>query len=273
VEGIIGIYEGESKEVELKFTHREADSFEMARMIDKVAILNVTCHEIYEVLLPPLDENFAKRLGLPGLRQLVEQVQMAAAREYEHTMLAKRNALLGEALLKASDFELPTALVDQEVRKVFEQQLLSKYRTPQELERAEQEFPLFDKAERDDIAKELKLRYILADVVDKEGITIPDDELDRQYQLYKQYAQSQEASRPDDFKTSMSLDDTMQKQNLKLTMLQNMAFDAVAKVSSIVVTDAPPPKKHSFYKPNEEEQYQLRRAGVGNPYASALLSG
>ena len=46
VEGIIGIYEGESKEVELKFTHREADSFEMARMIDKVAILNVTCHEV-----------------------------------------------------------------------------------------------------------------------------------------------------------------------------------------------------------------------------------
>ena len=185
-----------------------------------------------------------------------------------------------------------------QVRKVFEQQLLSKYRTPQELERAEQEFSLFDKAERDDIAKELKLRYILADIVDKEGITIPDDELDRQYQLYKQvrlcvrhalreggvhvcvcvcvcvqYAQSQEASRPDDFKTSMSLDDTMQKQNLKLTMLQNMAFDAVAKVSSIVVTDAPPARKHSFYKPNEEEQYQLRRAGVGNPYASALLSG
>ena len=46
------------------------------------------------MLLPPLDENFAKQLGLPGLRQLVEQVQVAAAREYEHTMLAKRNALL-----------------------------------------------------------------------------------------------------------------------------------------------------------------------------------
>ncbi|HKU81634.1 MAG TPA: trigger factor, partial [Candidatus Tumulicola sp.] len=111
-EGIAGMHAGEKKNVE---AHFPAD-YAQAELAGKTATFAVTLHDIKQLELPPLDDEFAKRVSenatLEALRSDVRRRLEAISGAREHRLAG--NAVM-EALLASHEFPLPPSMVEAEV--------------------------------------------------------------------------------------------------------------------------------------------------------------
>jgi len=112
VDGIAGMKAGESKDVEARFP----EEYEQAHLAGKTAIFAVTLHEVKELEVPPIDDEFAKAISknetLADLREDVRRRLHAIAESRARRVVG--NAIV-EKLLAAHDFPLPETLVGAEV--------------------------------------------------------------------------------------------------------------------------------------------------------------
>jgi trigger factor len=112
VDGIAGMVIGESKEVEARFP----DAYEQTDLAGKTASFSVTLHEVKELELPSIDDEFAKAISknetLAALREDVRRRLEAIAES--RARRATGNTII-EKLLGAHDFPLPATMVDGEI--------------------------------------------------------------------------------------------------------------------------------------------------------------
>ncbi len=115
--GIVGMLPGETKEVEAHFP----DQYPAAELAGKTALFTVTLHELKELDLPAIDDDFAKAVS--------ENQTLAALREdlrarLEAVASARRRRSIGNAvmgkLLGAHDLPLPATLVENELDHLVE---------------------------------------------------------------------------------------------------------------------------------------------------------
>jgi len=103
---------GESKEVEARFP----DAYEQTDLAGKTASFSVTLHEVKELELPSIDDEFAKAISknetLAALREDVRRRLEAIAES--RARRATGNTII-EKLLGAHDFPLPATMVDGEI--------------------------------------------------------------------------------------------------------------------------------------------------------------
>jgi trigger factor len=110
--GIAAMAAGETKQVEARFP----DAYPVAELAGKNALFTVTLHDVKELELPAIDDEFAKAVSpnqtaealRQDLRQRLEAVAAGRSRR------AIGNAIMAELLAK-HDFPLPPSLVDNEL--------------------------------------------------------------------------------------------------------------------------------------------------------------
>ena len=110
--GIAAMAAGETKQVEARFP----DAYPVAALAGKNALFTVTLHDVKELELPAIDDEFAKAVSpnqtaealRQDLRQRLEAVAAGRSRR------AIGNAIMAELLAK-HDFPLPPSLVDNEL--------------------------------------------------------------------------------------------------------------------------------------------------------------
>jgi trigger factor len=112
VDGIVGMNAGETKEVEAHFP----DNYGEQSLAGKTATFTITLHEIKQLELPAIDDDFAKSVSnnetLSDLREDVARRLTAIAESRGRRVVG--NVLI-EKLLAAHDFPLPQTLVDGEI--------------------------------------------------------------------------------------------------------------------------------------------------------------
>jgi len=112
VDGIVGANAGETRTVEAHFPA----SYSEAGLAGKTATFTVTVHEIKQLELPAIDDDFAKAVSnnetLADLREDVRRRLTAIAESRARRVVG--NAVV-EKLLGAHEFPLPQTLVDGEV--------------------------------------------------------------------------------------------------------------------------------------------------------------
>ena len=112
VDGIVGANAGETRTVEAHFPA----SYSEAGLAGKTATFTVTVHEIKQLELPAIDDDFAKAVSnnetLAELREDVRRRLTAIAESRARRVVG--NAVV-EKLLGAHEFPLPQTLVDGEV--------------------------------------------------------------------------------------------------------------------------------------------------------------
>lgn len=115
-EGLLGIASGETRRINAAFP---AD-YRFAPIAGKTVEFEVSVKEISEPVLPELDEEFARQLGITegGVDKLRADVRNNLEREAAQRARAvlRRNVL--EALLKANQFDVPASLVESEVKRL-----------------------------------------------------------------------------------------------------------------------------------------------------------
>ncbi|MBW2741443.1 MAG: trigger factor [Deltaproteobacteria bacterium] len=173
-EQLIGMSTGESREVKVHFPE---DYFN-----NKVANLeitfNVKLNGLREVVLPEIDDEFAKDLGkYKTLGQLKEEISTNLLKGYEKRSDQEVQEQIFTALLEKTKFEVPGSLVDFELEGIIEEvERTLKYHGSSLEERSLTKEDLTEKY-RDTAIKQVKRRLLLKKIIEQENLTLSDEEM------------------------------------------------------------------------------------------------
>jgi trigger factor len=112
--GLNGMKAGDTKDVNVTFP---AD-YAAANLAGKTAIFTMTAHSVEEQQLAEATDEFAKQFGITegGIAKLREEVADNMRRELADNVRSRVRQQLFDGLLAANTIEVPTVLVDNEVR-------------------------------------------------------------------------------------------------------------------------------------------------------------
>ena len=200
-DGLIGAKAGENRDIDVTFP----SEYHAPEMAGKAAVFKVTVKEIKAAEDTPIDDELAKKLGLPDLATLKDRVRDQLESDYKGAsrMHLKRRVL--DALDTAHDFSLPPAMVEHEFTNIWaqvEEELKREGKTAADEGKTEDEL----KAEYRKIAeRRVRLGLVLGKLGEQNGITIAGDEVQRaimararqfpgqEQQVFQFYAQNQQA--------------------------------------------------------------------------------
>ena len=118
---LIGLKPGDHAEVNVTFPEQYVND----QLAGKPAVFEVDVKEIRERVAVPVDEEFAKMLGLESLEKLREAVTESLTNEYAQLSKARLKRVLLDGLADNHDFPVPEGMVDIEfdtIWKGFERQ-------------------------------------------------------------------------------------------------------------------------------------------------------
>lgn len=121
-QGIRELGEGEEGEVEVTMP----PDFEDADVAGKTATYKVTVRSMHRKQLPALDDEFAKKTGYAEtFEELRNKVEFSLKRETEEKNKRARENKLFQEIINKNHFEIPKAMIDDEVRNIlFEMRVL-----------------------------------------------------------------------------------------------------------------------------------------------------
>lgn len=108
---LVGLKAGESAEG-ISEVDEAAD--EGVKKKFKPSRLRVTLHAIKKIILPPVDEDLAKKAGAESLEDLQEKIRHNLEKEAEEEQQRKQMDSLEQALLETYHFDLPASFVEAE---------------------------------------------------------------------------------------------------------------------------------------------------------------
>ena len=174
-EQLIGIAAGETRTLKVKFP----EHYQAEHLAGKDAEFVVTAKSVETPGSVTLDDNFAKALGLESIAKLRDAIKDRITRDHAAMSRQKLKRALLDELDKRHKFEPPPSLVEEEFSRVWKTVL-------QELEREHKTFA--DENTTEEKAKEeyrtiadrrVRLGLVLAEIGEKNNITVTDDELNR----------------------------------------------------------------------------------------------
>jgi trigger factor len=174
-DGLAGARAGEEREVEAAFP----ETYPEASLAGKPARFAVKVKEVGAPETPPLDDEFAKSLGLDSVAKLRDTIKQRLQQDRAVASRLKVKRALLDALNEGHHFELPPTLVDNEFQSIWSQ-------VTADLERSKRSFEdegtTEDKARteyRDIAARRVRLGLILSEVGTRSKIAVTDEEVSR----------------------------------------------------------------------------------------------
>ena len=172
---LIGIVTGETRTLKVIFPQH----YMKQELAGKAAEFVVTAKSIEAPGTVTADDAFAKSLGLESIAKLREAVKDSIAREHAAMSRQKVKRALLDELDKLHKFEPPPTLVEEEFERVWKS-VLSELETEHKTFADEGTTDEKAKAEYRAIAeRRVRLGLVLAEIGEKNNITVTDDEVSR----------------------------------------------------------------------------------------------
>jgi trigger factor len=174
-EGLTGAKAGEEREIDVTFP----EDYPAASLAGKAARFAVKVKEVGAPEEPPLDDDFAKALGLDSVEKLRETVKQRLGQDRATASRLKLKRALLDALNDSHSFELPPSLVDNEFQAIWRQVQSDLERTKRSFE-DEGTTEEKARAEYHDIAaRRVRLGLLLSEVGTRNQIAVSEDEVSR----------------------------------------------------------------------------------------------
>ncbi|WP_434777316.1 trigger factor [Neisseria sp. Ec49-e6-T10] len=111
--GIKGMKEGETKDINVTFP----EDYHSKDLAGKNAVFAITVHNVAQAELPEVDEAFAKSLGITdgSVEKMREEIKKNVEREVKRRTAEMTKESAMQALLDATEIQLPNALVQEEI--------------------------------------------------------------------------------------------------------------------------------------------------------------
>ena len=174
-EQLAGVKVGDTPSIKVTFP----EDYNAENLAGKKAVFAITVKEVAGPAEVALDDAFAASLGMETVDKLKEAVSKQIETEFAQMSRIKLKRRLLDALDKAHTFDLPPSMVESEFDGIWKS-------VQQDLERAKKTFEDEGTTE-DDARKEymaiaerrVRLGLVIADVGDKNEISISEDEINR----------------------------------------------------------------------------------------------
>jgi len=182
-EGLTGVKKGEAREVKVKFPAEHPNK----KIAGKEAVFTITVKEMKEKVLPALDDEFARDLGLKDLAELTQRVKESLEIEEKRRQDQEVNNQIIESLVKSNQFEVPATMVEEQSAFLFSK--ASDYLKQQGVPEASLKGNL-DKLKdkyKEQADKDVRLSYILNSISEIEKISVSDEDLKKELEaMYSQ---------------------------------------------------------------------------------------
>ena len=112
-DGIVGMKAGDEKTIDVTFP----EEYQAENLAGKAAQFKINVKTVEEPKLPEIDEEFLELFGVKegGVEQLKADVRKNMTREVKNAARNQVKQATFDALLEKNEFDLPSAMVDQEV--------------------------------------------------------------------------------------------------------------------------------------------------------------
>ena len=114
---VLGLKAGESKTFEMTFP---AD-YSAKELAGQMVSFEITVKSVSEGVLPEVDADFAKALGVEDgdVARMSAEIEANLRREVKKRLQSKVKTQVMDAILKANPIEVPTALIDMEIERLM----------------------------------------------------------------------------------------------------------------------------------------------------------
>ena len=238
---LIGIATAETRTLKVKFP----EHYQAEHLAGKDAEFVVTAKSIEKPEVVTLDDEFAKSLGLESLAKLRDAIKERLAREHAARSRQKVKRALLDELDKRHKFEPPPTLAQEEFDRVWKSVL-------QELETEKKTFA--DENTTEEKAKEeyhaiadrrVRLGLVLAEIGEKNNITVPEDEISRAVMEQARQFPGREQQVWDYYRKSPE-----SVAALRAPIYEDKVIDFLLELAEVIEKKVP---REELYKEDEEE--------------------
>jgi trigger factor len=172
-EGLLGMAKGSTKDISVAFPPDHPNK----KLAGKNVIFNVTVKEIKEKILPELNDEFAKDMGLGALGELQAKVKESLEAEEARRQKHGIEKQLIDSLLESNKFEVPNSLIEDQLGRLmknaedyFKEHGLPETAYKKKIEEEKDKYKI--EAERN-----VRLSYIFNAIIDEEKLAVTDADL------------------------------------------------------------------------------------------------
>ena len=189
--GIAGMKPGETKDIQARFP----DNYQQADLAGKSAVFTIALHEIKELELPEINDEFAKAASQ---HQTLDELKADIRKRLQTVAESRKRREVGnrivEQLIAAHDFPLPEIMVEREIDSMLQDASGMAARMGMSfddyLKAAEKTEDQLRLEYRDEAARRVKGTLILESIAKAENITATPADIQNELQeLAKQYGQ------------------------------------------------------------------------------------
>ncbi|MGB9797264.1 MAG: trigger factor [bacterium] len=184
---IEGMKLGEEKEIEVRYP----EDFNNPELAGKTATLRVRVEGIYKLVLPKLDDEFAKKASeFNSLEELKENIRQELEREAKKVAEEQLEREIISRLISLSHVEFPEPMLQEEVTERFKRFMENLERHGYDLDRYLSENNLTLERLQMELEKEAKdilvRRLVLQEIGRKEGIKVSEEDINKRIEQLAQ---------------------------------------------------------------------------------------
>ena len=172
---LIGLNVGDERTFEFTFPedHKNSD------MAGQTVQLRVKLNEIREEVLPPIDDELAKKFGkFENLEELRAEIAKNITEGYDKRTEQELNEQLFAGLLERLSFEVPDALVEAELDGIVQEAERSFSQRNMSLEDAGVNLDELRERYRETAESQVRRYLVLQKVIEQEGLTVSEEEVE-----------------------------------------------------------------------------------------------
>lgn len=212
--GLLGASKGDERTLELKFP----DEYHAENLAGKDVTFEVTVNSVSEPVLPEMDEEFVKSLGVDSgnLDELREEVKNNMERELEQKVTSLIKDRVMDVLVDKHDFSVPSSMIKQEAERMMEQ-------AKQDMQARGQavNMDLPSSIFEEQSARRVKLGLIVGEIISAQELKADDDKV---RETIERFASSYE--KPEEV-VEYYMNNPQQKQSLENLVLEDAVVDWV----------------------------------------------
>ena len=235
-EGLVGLASGSNKELKLSFPK----DYGMEKLAGKKVIFDVKVHEIREQIAVKFDDDFAKGLGMPGIKELKKAISDQISNEHNNITRSKMKKSLLDILDEKYNFDLPEGMIDQEYNSVC--QTLNKEKKSKEVNhdhdhkhdqkhdhKVDENMTKDEKKDAKNIAeRRVKLGLLMGEIGRNNNLDISEEEINQAVMAEAQKYPGQEKQVLDYFKKNKEA-----SQNLAGPLFEEKVFDFICEMAEV----------------------------------------
>ncbi|MBN1341172.1 MAG: trigger factor [Phycisphaerae bacterium] len=175
-DALLGAKEGDQRSVEAEVP----DDHENEKLRGKTAKFEFAVHDVKRLVLPTLDDDFAKMLGLESVAELKNMIKAESESRIDQEIQRGMRAQIRQYLAEKTELEIPAGLSGRQTERVVQRRMVELQRQGVPETEIEKNLDELRTTAKEQVAGEIRMFFILEKLGEEFGVDVTEDELNGQ---------------------------------------------------------------------------------------------